>query len=99
VHAQACAKGLEGIISKRADAPYLTGRQKSWLKVKCALRQEFIIIGYSAAKRGDRALGALYLGYRNAAISYAGKVGTGFTMKSAAIWSNASTRFRLRSLS
>ena len=84
VHAQACAKGLEGIISKRADAPYITGRQKSWLKVKCALRQEFIIIGYSAAKRGYRALGALYLGYRkDGAISYAGKVGTGFTMKSA----------------
>ena len=84
MHAEACAKGLEGIISKRADGPYLTGRQKSWLKVKCALRQEFIIIGYSAAKRGDRALGALYLGYRkDGALSYAGKVGTGFTMKSA----------------
>lgn len=84
IHAQACAKGLEGIISKRADGPYLPGRQKSWLKVKCALRQEFIIIGYSASKSGDRALGALYLGYRkDGALRYAGKVGTGFTMKSA----------------
>jgi len=84
IHAQACAKGLEGIISKRADAPYVTGRQKSWLKVKCALRQEFIIVGYSAAKSGDRALGALYLGYRkDGALRYAGKVGTGFSMKSA----------------
>jgi len=84
IHAQACAKGLEGIISKRADAPYVMGRQKSWLKVKCALRQEFIIIGYSASKSGDRALGALYLGYRkDRALSYAGKVGTGFSMKSA----------------
>jgi bifunctional non-homologous end joining protein LigD len=64
IHAQACAKGLEGIISKLASAPYVVGRQKSWLKVKCALRQEFIIVGYSAAKSGDRALGALYLGYR-----------------------------------
>jgi bifunctional non-homologous end joining protein LigD len=84
IHAQACAKGLEGIISKLASAPYVSGRQKSWLKVKCALRQEFIIIGYSAAKSGDRALGALYLGYRkDGALRYAGKVGTGFTMKSA----------------
>ena len=84
MHRQACAKGLEGIVSKRADAPYLSGRQKTWLKVKCALRQEFIVIGYSAAKAGGRALGALYLGYRkDRALVYAGKVGTGFTMKSA----------------
>ena len=84
MHKQACAKGLEGIISKRADAPYTRGRQKTWLKVKCALRQEFIIIGYSAAKSGDRALGALYLGYKKErALIYAGKVGTGFTMRSA----------------
>jgi bifunctional non-homologous end joining protein LigD len=84
MHKQACAKGLEGIISKRADAPYVAGRQKTWLKVKCALRQEFIIVGYSVAKTGGRALGALYLGYRkDRALVYAGKVGTGFTMKSA----------------
>ena len=84
IHAEACAKGLEGIVSKIANAPYAFGRQKSWLKVKCALRQEFIIIGYSASKSGDRALGALYLGYRkDGELRYAGKVGTGFTMKSA----------------
>ena len=84
MHRQACAKGLEGIISKRQDALYVAGRQKTWLKVKCALRQEFIIIGYSAAKSGDRALGALYLGYeKDKALVYAGKVGTGFTMRSA----------------
>lgn len=84
IHAQACAKGLEGIISKLAAAPYVTGRQKSWLKVKCALRQEFIIIGFNTAKSGNRALGALHLGYRkDGALRYAGKVGTGFTMKSA----------------
>ena len=84
IHAAACAKGLEGIVSKLAGAPYAAGRQKSWLKIKCALRQEFIIIGYSAAKSGGRALGALYLGYRkDGALRYAGKVGTGFTMKSA----------------
>lgn len=84
MHRQACAKGLEGIVSKLADAPYTTGRQKTWLKIKCALRQEFIILGYSAAKKGERALGALYIGYRKeGALRYAGKVGTGFSMKSA----------------
>ena len=81
---QACAKGLEGIISKRADAAYAAGRQKTWLKIKCSLRQEFIILGYSGAKSGERALGALYLGYKkDGALRYAGKVGTGFSMKSA----------------
>jgi len=84
MHEEACAKGLEGIISKRGDAPYAGGRQKTWLKVKCALRQEFIIVGYSTAKSGGRALGALYLGYRkDGGLVYAGKVGTGFTMKGA----------------
>ena len=82
--ANACRAGLEGIISKVASAPYLPGRQKSWLKIKCAQRQEFIILGYSDARTGDRALGALYLGYRkNGVVKYAGKVGTGFSMKSA----------------
>jgi bifunctional non-homologous end joining protein LigD len=84
MYKEACNKGLEGIISKRADALYVGGRQKTWLKVKCSLRQEFIIIGYSGAKSGERALGALYLGYKkDGVLSYAGKVGTGFTMKSA----------------
>lgn len=82
--AKACETGLEGIIAKEGSAPYIPGRQKSWLKIKCGRRQEFIIVGYSDARKGDRALGALYLGYRkNGALTYAGKVGTGFSMKSA----------------
>jgi bifunctional non-homologous end joining protein LigD len=82
--AKACGLGLEGIVSKRADAPYTPGREKSWLKAKCQQRQEFIVIGYSDSKSGGRALGALYLGYhRGDTLTYAGKVGTGFTMKSA----------------
>ena len=82
--AKACETGLEGIVSKRAGAPYLPGRQKSWLKIKCSQRQEFIILGFSDARTGGRALGALYLGYKkNGALRYAGKVGTGFSMKSA----------------
>jgi bifunctional non-homologous end joining protein LigD len=82
--AKACETGLEGIISKQANAPYMPGRQKSWLKIKCARRQEFIIVGFRDARKGERALGALYLGYRKEdTLRYAGKVGTGFSMQSA----------------
>ena len=82
--AKACEAGLEGIISKEADAPYIPGRTRNWLKIKCSLRQEFIIVGYSDPRSGERALGALYLGYRkDDTLQYAGKVGTGFTMKNA----------------
>ncbi len=81
---EACSRGLEGIISKRSTAPYVGGRQHSWLKTKCLKRQEFIILGYSAPRSGTRALGALYLGYkRGRKLCYAGKCGTGFSMESA----------------
>jgi bifunctional non-homologous end joining protein LigD len=82
--AKACESGLEGIISKEANVPYVAGRSKSWLKTKCSLRQEFIIVGYSDPRSGKRALEAPYLGYlKNGALPYAGKAGTGFTMNSA----------------
>ena len=68
--AKACEAGLEGIISKRANAPYVAGRQKSWLKIKCSLRQEFIILGFSDARtrraRARRALSRLQEGRRAA---------------------------------
>lgn len=81
---EACAMGLEGIISKRVAAPYVGGRQHSWLKLKCGGRQEFLILGYSVPRSGARALGALYLGYRKGAkLCYAGKCGTGFSMETA----------------
>jgi bifunctional non-homologous end joining protein LigD len=82
---RACGLGLEGIISKRADAPYASGRSRAWLKVKCLSRQEFIIGGYTepAGSRGH--LGALLVGVQeNGVLSYAGKVGTGFTQASLA---------------
>jgi bifunctional non-homologous end joining protein LigD len=82
--AKACETGLEGIIPKEANAPYIAGRQRSWLKIKCSLRQEFVIVGYSDPRKGDRALGALHLAYqKNGVLQYAGKVGTGFSMQSA----------------
>ena len=82
--AKACQSGFEGIVSKEGNAPYVAGRQRSWLKIKCTQRQEFMILGFSDARKGERALGALYLGYRkDGTLHYAGKVGTGFSMKSA----------------
>jgi bifunctional non-homologous end joining protein LigD len=82
--AKSCSMGLEGVVSKLADSPYRPGRQRSWLKSKCIMRQEFVIIGYTAARTGSRAIGALHLGYhQNGRMQYAGKVGTGFGMKDA----------------
>ncbi len=73
-----CREGLEGIVSKRADAPYAGKRTKAWLKVKCTHRQEFVIVGWlpSNKKRGFK---SLLLGVREGkGFRYAGKVGTGF---------------------
>jgi bifunctional non-homologous end joining protein LigD len=79
-HAKACGMGVEGIISKRADRPYRPGRGKSWLKVKCTARQEFVVVGYSDPGGSRVGLGALLLGVHDDAgdLVYAGKVGTGF---------------------
>ena len=82
--AKACGLGSGGHHLQTRRCALHRGAEKNWLKVKCQKRQEFIILGYSNPKSGGRALGALYLGYnRNGALAYAGKVGTGFTMKSA----------------
>jgi bifunctional non-homologous end joining protein LigD len=84
IFAKSCAMGLEGIVSKLANSPYRAGRQNDWLKSKCIKRQEFVIMGYTAARAGPRAIGALHLGYyQNGQIKYAGKVGTGFGMQDA----------------
>jgi bifunctional non-homologous end joining protein LigD len=75
----ACAMGLEGIISKRRDWPYRSGRVKDWLKSKCTSRQEFVITGYLLRGDNARAVGALVAGYFDGRLTYAGRVGTGFT--------------------
>lgn len=75
-----CGAGQEGIISKRADAPYRQGRSSDWLKVKCTRRQEFVIIGWSPSSARGRPFRSLLLGqYRDGELVYAGKVGTGFS--------------------
>ncbi|WP_332681410.1 DNA ligase D, partial [Bosea sp. (in: a-proteobacteria)] len=81
----ACRMGLEGVISKRTDAPYRSGRGRDWVKSKCTQRQEFVIAGYVPSKASRNQLGSLVLGYHeDGELKPAGRVGTGFTRKSAA---------------
>ncbi len=80
MYEEACRKGWEGVIAKRADSPYATTRSKDWLKFKCEMGQELVIGGYTAPKGSRTDLGALLVGYYdgNKELHYAGKVGTGF---------------------
>lgn len=74
-----CAEGFEGVVSKRADAPYVSGRTKTWLKVKCAAEQEFVVGGYARSDKPGRPFAALLLGaWDGDKLVYAGKVGSGF---------------------
>jgi bifunctional non-homologous end joining protein LigD len=88
IYEEACRMDLEGVMAKRADAPYRSGRTRTWLKIKCGKRQEFVIIGYTAPKGSRTGLGALVLAVREqrkkGALRFAGKVGTGFSAKSIA---------------
>ena len=79
-YAEACRQGWEGLIAKRADAPYVGGRTKDWLKFKCENNQEFVIGGYTDPQGSRTGLGALLLGVYDSdgQLVYAGKVGTGF---------------------
>ncbi|MDX2052825.1 MAG: DNA ligase D [Polyangiaceae bacterium] len=75
-----CEEKLEGIISKRALSPYRSGRGRDWLKVKCLMRQELVVVGFTEPKGGRSHLGALLLGvWRGAELVYVGRVGTGFS--------------------
>ncbi len=78
--AECCRQGWEGLIAKRADARYTTGRTKDWLKFKCEAGQELLVVGWTDPEGSRVALGALLLGYhRGDDLVYAGKVGTGFS--------------------
>ncbi len=67
LHQQACARHLEGIICKRADAPYRAGRGHDWVKVKCQGREEFVILGHTPPQGSRTGFGALHLGYHDPA--------------------------------
>lgn len=77
-----CRLGFEGIVSKRASAPYVSGRTRDWLKVKCSNRQELIVIGYTPSTTARRAVGSLALGvFDGETLVYVGRVGSGFSAK------------------
>jgi bifunctional non-homologous end joining protein LigD len=80
---QACQDRWEGLIAKRADAPYRSGRSRDWLKFKCEGGQEFVIGGYTDPRGSRTGFGALLLGYydTDGRLVYAGKVGTGFDQR------------------
>ena len=79
-YSQACRLSLEGIVSKRGDAPYRSGRGKDWLKIKCLKRQEFVVVGFTDPEGSRTGFGALLLGVHDGQgkLVFAGKVGTGF---------------------
>jgi len=78
--ADACGRGWEGLIAKRADATYQQRRSRDWLKLKCAAGQEFVIGGFTEPAGSRIGFGALLLGYYAAGqLRYAGKVGTGYS--------------------
>jgi bifunctional non-homologous end joining protein LigD len=79
---QACEYRIEGIVSKLADSPYESTRNRNWLKTKCLMRQEFVIAGYTPSKKGFPGFGSLILGvYDQGKLVYSGRVGTGFSIK------------------
>jgi bifunctional non-homologous end joining protein LigD len=90
--ADACRSGWEGLIAKQADAPYVAGRSRDWLKLKCAWEQELVVGGFTDPAGSRTDFGALLVGYyEQGRLRYAGKVGTGY---SAATLRTLGTRLR-----
>ncbi len=82
---EACAKGWEGLVAKRADSPYVHGRSRDWLKLKCSCEQELVIGGFTPPQGARQRFGALLVGYyEDGELRYAGKVGTGFSERTLA---------------
>ena len=81
IFAEACKLGAEGIVSKRSDSVYTSGRTKSWLKIKCDRRQEFVIGGFTKPNQWNRRHRSPFAGLlrRQKKLIYAGRTGTGFT--------------------
>ena len=76
----ACRDGWEGLVAKRAAAPYTAGRSGSWVKLKCSASQELVIGGWTEPQGSRTHIGAVLVGYyEDGALRYAGKVGSGFT--------------------
>ena len=81
-YSHACKTGIEGIVSKLRTSTYDSTRSRNWLKVKCNKRQEFVLAGYIPSSKGMPGFGSLVLGvYEGNNLLYAGRVGTGFSVK------------------
>ncbi len=77
---RACAIELEGIVSKRSDAPYRSGRSDNFVKTKCHNEQEFVVAGFSPSSAMRQAIGALTVAFHeDGELRYVGRVGTGYT--------------------
>jgi bifunctional non-homologous end joining protein LigD len=93
----ACRMGLEGIISKRADRPYRSGRGDDWVKSKCTQRQELVIAGYLPSSAIKKAVGSLVMGvYEAGKLVPVGRVGTGFTAGVAGTLYNALSSMEIK---
>lgn len=80
----ACRLSLEGVISKKRNGTYRSGRSKDWVKSRCAERQELVICGYVPSTTGRDAIGSLVMGYyEDGTLVHAGRVGTGYSQKMA----------------
>ena len=87
---EACERGWEGVIAKRADSRYVGSRSRDWLKLKCSRAQELVIGGWTAPKGSRQRLGALLVGYwEDGKLRYAGKVGTVFDQQPLALLGDA----------
>lgn len=90
-----CHDGHEGVIAKQIDAPYRSRRTRSWLKVKCGRRQEFVIVGWTPSSRKHTFASLLLGAYEGDTLRYRGRVGTGFTVDEAhALQANLDSRAR-----
>lgn len=79
-----CEMGLEGIVSKRTDGPYRSGRNGDWTKSKCSNADPFVVAGYAPSQTGADLVGSLVLGfYDDGGLVYAGRVGSGFSLSEA----------------
>lgn len=80
LYRDACRRGAEGLIAKRAASRYSGGRSSDWLKLKCSSAQEFVVGGWTEPRGSRQGLGALLVGHydESGALRYAGKVGTGY---------------------
>lgn len=84
VRRHACRLSLEGVVSKVRNAPYRSGRSKDWIKAKCSAKQEFVVAGFVPSTVSRKAIGSLVLGYyEDGKLIHAGRVGTGYTRKTA----------------